>query len=381
MNLVFALNNLDQIKEADFKEIIIGIKEWSRVGRFSINQLPEIINISQQKNCKLIIEWDILMTEDELEKIKLEVKPFLSQANCVWRVQDVGALKWLYDQPEPFLIQPVLETGHHNFLALEAHLTLLKNKLDRFILSSEIPFSILSSWLLKLKVPIEILVFGRIQLFYSPRKLLSPLKIEQVHDEWLEASGESEESPHKGFPVVQNRHGTFMYHIKDLSLLTEKEFFIAYPNLYYRVDLRHTQHELHYFRKIRSYFETFEEETLSAIENNYSIDCTRGFSRVNKTDVLFPKLKNHRLARQDEDYVGEVIDVIKDLGIVVQVRDVDLKKGSSLKLVTPLGKEKTFHLESLKNTDLKEVEFIERDHLALLPFISGISPQTIVRFN
>ena len=63
------------------------------------------------------------------------------------------------------------------------------------------------------------------------------------------------------------------------------------------------------------------------------------------------------------------------------MRDVDLKKGSSLKLVTPLGKEKTFHLESLKNTDLKEVELIERDHLALLPFISGISPQTIVRFN
>jgi putative protease len=381
MNLVFALNNLDHIKETDFKEIIIGIKEWSRVGRFSLNQLPEIIKISQEKKCKLIIEWDIIMTEDELEKIKLEVKPFLSEANCVWRVQDVGALKWLKDQAGSFLIQPVLETGHHNFLALEAHLLFLENKLDRLILSSEIPFSILSSWLLKLKVPVEILVFGRIQLFYSPRKLLSPLKMEQAHDEWLEASGESEESPHKGFPVVENRHGTFMYHIKDLSLLSEKEFFIANPNLYYRVDLRHIQYDLNYLKKIHSYFETFDEETLTEIQKNYSIDCTRGFSRVNKTDILFPKLKNHRLAREDEDYVGEVIDVIKDLGLVVQVRDVDLKKGSRLKLITPLGKEKILHLESLKDTDLKEVDFIARDHLALLPFISGISPQTIVRFN
>ena len=41
--------------------------------------------------------------------------------------------------------------------------------------------------------------------------------------EFLEATGESEESPHKGFPLIENSHGTFMFHIKRLFLLEHLE--------------------------------------------------------------------------------------------------------------------------------------------------------------
>jgi len=48
---------------------------------------------------------------------------------------------------------------------------------------------------------------------------LSPLEEKKHLNDALEAYGTSEESPHSGFPIVENRHGTFMFNVKDLSLL------------------------------------------------------------------------------------------------------------------------------------------------------------------
>jgi hypothetical protein len=51
------------------------------------------------------------------------------------------------------------------------------------------------------------------------------------------------------------------------------------------------------------------------------VSLMKGFYRANKTDILFTKLKNHRLQDRDETYVGEVIDVLKGEALVL-----DLKK-------------------------------------------------------
>src|SRR5690606_28287579 len=135
------------------------------------------------------------------------------------RVQDPGALEWsLKNTNKP--LQFIAETGNHNFEALKGWVEYCGDRLERIALSIELSRPVLEEFVKKLKVPCELLVFGRILLFYSPRSLLSPLSPEKIAvNEELAALGESEESPHKGFPIVENRHGTFMFHIKEFCLL------------------------------------------------------------------------------------------------------------------------------------------------------------------
>ena len=95
---------------------------------------------------------------------------------------------------------------------------------ERLVLSNELSKEKLLEYAHLLNTPIEVLVFGRILLFYSPRLLLSPLeKTELENNHSIEAFGTSEESPHSGFPLIENSHGTFMFNVKDLYLLDHLE--------------------------------------------------------------------------------------------------------------------------------------------------------------
>src|SRR5690606_4501254 len=91
-------------------------------------------------------------------------------------------------------------------------------RLTRLVLSIELSKESLKNIVPALKTPCELLVLGRILLFHSPRALLAPLAGPVADPAWLEAVGASEESPHKGFPLLENKHGTFMFLPKDFCL-------------------------------------------------------------------------------------------------------------------------------------------------------------------
>ena len=68
--------------------------------------------------------------------------------------------------------------------------------------------------------------------------------------------------------------------------------------------------------------------------------------------MLFLKLKNSRISRKDENYVGEVMEVEKRkyLAIRLKSNQARLKVGAGIELITPEGKKYQTEIKKLQNT-------------------------------
>lgn len=374
-----SLNDLNVIKAQGLDEVILGHQDFSRFGKLKDEEFFSFSKRARELGLRVIFEWDILMTENTFVRLAQEIMPFLPVIDSL-RVQDAGALEWGFrhtDKP----LQFIAENGNHNLVGLQGWITHVEGRMERIALSIEIPKTILEEYVKVLGVPCELLGLGRILLFYTPRQLLTPLSEEKhAFNETLSAIGESEESPHKGFPIVENRHGTFMFHLKDFCLVDYAHELKSMGLSYFRVDLRWSEfsrlHELHLL------VESFEENKFAAFKESYPQDLMRGFYLVNKTDVLFPKLKNHRLQKREGDYVGEIIEAETSSHLAIFIKNPKgLRKSDKLKIIHPKGEIFESLIYSLKNLSLEEVDHIPANQTALIQFIGGVWVKSHVFFQ
>jgi putative protease len=363
------LHDLNLLKDQGIDEVILGHCEFSRFGKLKTDQYFEFAKRAKDLGLKVIFEWDILMTEAVFSKASQDIIPFLDSMDSL-RVQDPGALEWgLRSTSKP--LQFIAENGNHNIEALQGWIEHGQGRLERIVLSIELPKNKIEDYCNILDIPCEILGLGRILLFYTPRSLLGSLIDEKVtSNEEISAIGESEESPHKGFPIIENRHGTFMFHIKDFCLIDFAKELEAYGLGYLRVDFRWTEisllkNAIQIIKNGSGSFDSFKEL--------YPQELMRGFYLVNKTDVLFPKLKNHRLQNRDADYIGEVIEAEKSSHLAILVKNPQgLKKTDKLKIVHPKGNIIEAGIFSLRNLGLEEVDFIPPESVGLIQFVGGV---------
>lgn len=366
-------------------EAIFAHRKLSRYGRLEFEEIYQCTKLARENNLKTILEWDVLNTSDRFSETEAILQTArLDQFDAI-RVQDPGAIEYLLEKTNS-KIQLVLESGNHNLLGIQTWVEYVGDRLDRIVLSIELPKDKLREYAEKLNVDIEFYILGQILIFYTPRNLLSALY--KDHDDqlgssqnksFLMAEGESEESPHKGFPLVENEHGTFMFHVKDQCLLDHIEELSDFGISHVRLDLRRTdrQEMLPSLLKLISNFDLQNAKDLKA---QYRRDVIKGYYNVNKSDVLFPKLKNHRIQRKDENFLGHVVEVSKNKYMVVELKskNIQLKKGDELKVITPEGKEKSFSIDNLKDVNMNHVDTIGHGDLALLRFQSGIVPMSVV---
>jgi len=364
------LNDLNLIKDQGLDEVILGQQDFSRFGKLKTEEYFEFSKRARELGLKVIFEWDILMTENAFTKLTDEIKPLLGAFDSL-RVQDPGALEWGFKHTTKPL-QFIAENGNHNFLGLENWVSHVEGRLERIVLSIELPKDKIQEYVKSLKVPCELLGLGRILLFYTPRQLLSPLADDKMtFNEEITAIGESEESPHKGFPIVENRHGTFMFHIKDFCLVDHAHDLAQVGLSHLRIDLRWSDFSL--LKPVQQIVKEYSEIFFNEFKVNYPQDLMRGFYLVNKTDVLFPKLKNHRLQNREGDYVGEVIEAEKSSHLAIFVKNAKgLKRNDKLKILHPKGEVFETLIYSLKNLSLEEVDYIEPQKTALIQFVGGV---------
>lgn len=378
MKLTTFVKNIDELKlaaQANLSEVIINTHELSRIGHMDIAAALHIAGHCKDQNISSILNWDILMTEDDFNKAqKLISQLDLSLFDAI-RVQDIGALNYILESTNK-PIQLNLEVGNHNLEAVLGWLELAGERVERVILSIEVPKDVLKEWRECIPCEVELLGLGKILLFYSPRKLLSPVSTDQ--DEIIEALGSSEESPHKGFPIVENRHGTFMFHIKDFCLLENvKELFNMGIN-YMRADLSDVDFSM--INELAPAVRNMDEDALRQIKENYPRAVMQGFYRVNKTDVLFPKLKNSRLLKEDSKFLGLVLEVIKRKQILIQIKDGEssLSLGDQIELVTPEGKRFELKVEKMTSSSGEDVLSATSGQIVMIPCRMSIVAKTIV---
>lgn len=345
------LSDFYEFAETSASDVILGHKSLSRFGKLSSGDVIELASECVKKSVRPILEWDILMTEQVFSLRKHEISKLLEHENLqVIRVQDIGAFNFILENYPNKMIQLVLENGNHNLTGLKKWCQLAGNRLDRLVLSSQLSKTVLKKYVKKLPVPVEILGLGRILLFYTPRMLLSPYVSSDMDE--IEISCSSEESSHKGFPVLQNRHGTFMFNPKDLSLLDNMDQLTETGVQFLRIDTR-----------------------FGLPVSNY-----KGFFNVNKSSTIFEKLKNERIKRQDKLFLGDVVEVNKKnhIGIMLGNSEISLNLGDQILFFTPEGKEKKTEVKTITNSDGKELSRGECGQLVFVHHISGISVRSVV---
>lgn len=394
MKFITYAENLTQLKELSILvetnriesaelEVIIGNAFLSRYSENTIAGFEEMIVFNQKAKLQLILEWDVLQQETLFQKnIELISKLPLHEFKAV-RVQDPGALNFIKEKFPWLKVQLIMENGNHNYAGLSRWSDFLGEQLDRLVLSNELSREHLGKYATELKSDLEVLVFGRILLFYSPRLLLSPVNKESIQAEFeknIEAYGTSEESPHAGFPLIENRHGTYMFNVKDLYLLDHLEELKSLNIAAVRFDLRFDDSFGHLENCIDLFKGRVAHTEISTIKSEHPRPMIKGFYNINKTDVLFTKLKNKRIQRQDDNYIGEIVDVERDqqMALLIKSGHLNLKAGDELQLVTPEGKTKTLGLRNFTDTTGKSKETAGMNEVVLLPFISGVVAKTQV---
>ena len=186
MKFITYVNNKNELNEIhrlvlegtldkDLVEVIVSTRTLNRYSEGSFDELMELISLNQAYKLKLLLEWDVLKQESLFNVCTDELKKLPLHEFSAIRVQDPGALHYVKENFPWLKIQLILENGNHNFTGLERWKNYLGNQLDRLILSNELSRDHLQRYAKELNVPIEILVFGRILLFYTPRNLLSDI--------------------------------------------------------------------------------------------------------------------------------------------------------------------------------------------------------------
>jgi len=354
-------------KTMEAKEIIIETRTLSRFGKLNDTDALELITLARENHLEVWLEWDILMSEEDFKQKKIEFKKWEKYLHGV-RLQDPGALHWCYENSElPLLF--IAENGNHNEVGLKTWRDFYRGRLQRISLSLELPKDVIQNYIKALDMPLEFLGLGRILLFYTPRNLLSPLVREKKIMNDIEAMGESEESPHKGFPILENSHGTFMFHIKEFCILDNTDEMKSMGLDTLRIDLRWVQKEV----KERVYSLLKSGGSIEELKTFYPEDLMKGYFHVNKTDVLFSKLKNARLQSREGSYVGEVIESEKSSHLALSIKtERGLNIGDSLRILHPKGEEfftKVFWIKSITG---KEKLSAQKGEVVLIPYMTGV---------
>lgn len=390
MTPVLYLTNLDQLKTINKDNIVDVIVEPARISRFgklSLDQTNQLSLEAKKLGLNVFLEWDILMVEKSFK----EVTEFIGKINLdnidAIRAQDPGAINWCIENTSK-KIHLNLETGNHNLIGIESWLNLSRDRIQRVILSIEWSKKQLKELIPKLNCPVEFLGMGRILLFYTPRYLLNAglsqrkSTLEMANSShWMEADGQSEESPHKGFPLLENIHGTFMFLPSDHCLLDYLSELESLGISYLRVDNRFMNKDL--YDQVIKHMDSPSEKSFEELKEISSTRLIRGFYNTNKSDVLFKKLKNYRIQRKDEDYLGQVLEVNKKNYLAIKLKNPskELVNGSQLKIETPEGKTKYLDVQFLQNCRGDSLDSASGEEIVFVNHVGGVSTRAAVYFN
>jgi len=368
---------LNLIRDTSIREVILEHKTLSRMGRLDTNSLLSLTDAALESGLSPVLQWDTLCMESNFGNcIKLLDDLPLSKFAAI-RVQDIGAAEWVRHEIPEIPLHFIAETGNHNLTGLLRWHEYFGQQLQRFALSSELPISTLNYYCQSLTVPCEILAAGRILLFYTPRKLLGNDNSSKNSFYFKEKILVPSDQPQRQFPTLENQHGTFMYHHKDLFLLN---FIPELQNInvkVLRLDFRHMEIKSDWIKNIDRLLGSFDKQTVRSLKSKWPSKITRGFFRANRTDLAIDRIKNPHRKDHGETLVGCVVEAVKEQHLIMLTRK-SFQSGKSLLGITPEGRECIISTESIHTTDGQPVSEIESGNLYQIPHVKYVTAETLV---
>jgi len=368
---------LKLIHNTSIREVILEHKALSRMGRLDTDSLLFLTDAALESGLSPVLQWDVLCTESNFKNcIKLLDDLPLSKFAAI-RVQDIGAAEWVRHELPEIPIHFIAETGNHNLTGLLRWHEYFGQQLQRFALSSELPISKLKYFCRSLTVTCEIMAAGRILLFYTPRKLLGNYESSTNSFDFMEKILVPSDQPQRQFPTLENQHGTFMYHHKELFLL---DFIPELQNInlqVLRLDFRHMEIKSDWIKKIDKLLGSFDKQTVTSLKSKWPSKITHGFFRANRTDLAIDRIKNPHRKDHGETLVGFVVEAIKEQHLIMLTRK-SFQSGKSLLGITPEGRECIISTESIHTTDGQPVTEIESGNLYQVPHVKYVTAETLV---
>jgi len=205
------------------KEVLIEPELCARLGRLTLDAALKLALDSRSLGLKPVLVWDILMTETLREEVCRRLEGMQLDIFEEVRVHDLGAAYWIQNNRPGLQLQLLAEAGCNNLDALAGWCAYFGPKLKRLVLAPELPKKKVLSYIKATPVPCEVLGAGPIQIFYSPRPILSShgFKSEHADHTWIHSQLQAKEDPLCAFSAVENLHGTFLYHERDLYVLDD----------------------------------------------------------------------------------------------------------------------------------------------------------------
>jgi U32 family peptidase len=381
------IEDLNTLKESGVKEVILGHRALSRVSDLDDAQIQELAKAAKAHSIRPVLEWDILMREPEFQKAVDTLNRIDFSLFEAVRVQDPGAIEYVLKEIPQIPLQLILETGNHNLEGIQRWCQYAGERLDRIVLSIEIPKERIRIITKNISCPVEIIGLAPVLLFYTPRHLLSyqkndlswVLNEKDVANHEIMATASSEEGFHKGFRILENQHGSFVFYPKDYCLLDKIPDLKSIGISYLRIDQR-LEKDLTWLQKASGLLEDFTLEAASAFKEAYPHKVTRCFFQSNATDVLFKKLKNWDIQREDSNFLGEIIEVTKSHSVILKLtgKANTLRKGDQLKLINPQGKEVLHEVSFMRDLEKEPLEIANKGDLVVLPYIKSITVRSAV---
>lgn len=371
-------SDLELAQRSGVTEVIIAPKLLSRRGTLSMTEARELAVRARALGIATSLEWDALMTETNFVRLSTELANLAESFNSV-RVRDAGAAQWIKQHHPQWAIHLLVEAGHHNLFALKSWVMRLGPQLARLCLSPEVTVATLSKWRQELAPELEVLGLGPLLLFHSGRALLSSLESAPDTEELL-AEGVSEESHHKGFILQENHHGTLMFHPKDLGLLERWQDLASAGVDVVRIDHRHLASDAS-LAELEAFLMDPAFENAVLLRDTWNRKWMRGYFDVNKSDILFPKLKNPHLRQRDGETAGVVLEGKKDGWLAILGKGTGLKLGQEITAIDPKGQAKAQVIYWLKDSAFNPIETLAENEVGFISWFGGAPAQTVLLNN
>ncbi len=375
MNYIINMRNvkhLIRVLEIPINEVLLQTRTFSRFGEIDDKDIDDCIFQLQSKGKKIVLAWDILLKDKNFKELENGFRRLSEQINTV-RFLDPGVGRFLSQRFPDCRLQLSLEHGSHNKTAILGWSQVFGQRLERVILSNQIPISTIESITKIPNVKFEMLGIGRIEIFYSARHLLG--NNHQNHASFTKHSiVASDDRPNQLSPVFENEHGTIMFYDKELFIMDDLD-------IIEKAGIDHLRLEFYKDKQYQIVKKTaMRGDWTDQLKKSLDIKTTKGFFKSNQTHKLFTFLTNRYITDNQKNSFGIVIEAVKNKFTLIETAKY-LTLPISVNFSSPEGKKVNYIINKVKDLKGKCYTKSAPAGVYLLPWIKYIVPTSILCFR